>query len=394
MPVEWCTDTKEQSAVRVTCTQDDLHRGLGIAGRAVASKSTLPILGNFLLDASAEALTVSATNLEIGIAYSIPAVVEKPGRTTLHARVLNDFVASLPAGDVLLTDDEHPLSVTVQRGSTQAHMRAIDPDDFPAIIESVEGGASFSVDPALLREAIGHVVFAAATDDSRPVLAGVQLEGSNDRLLLAAADGFRMSLRSVTLPEPVEQAISIIVPARALQELVRVLAEIDDSVTLHITPKQSQLLVTAPGLRFATRLIDGSFPDLRQVIPRQWTTRTVVRREDLLDAAKRAAIFARTNNDVVKLEMAPATNGYDMGRVTVTANAADTGDNRDDVEARVEGGEMQIAFNGRYLSDVLGVMRGSDVAFELQGPNSAGVIKSVETDDFTHVIMPMVIGSS
>jgi DNA polymerase-3 subunit beta len=265
--------------VRVTCTQEDLHRALGIAGRAVAGKTTLPVLGNFLLDAAGETLTVSATNLEIGIAYAIPAGIEKPGRTTLQARVLNDFVASLPPGEVSLSQDEHPLTVTVKRGGTQAHMRALDPDDFPAIIETVDGGASLTIDPATLREVITHVVFAAATDDSRPVLAGVQIEVQDERMSLAAADGFRMSLRGVSLPDPVAEPFSIIVPARALQELNRVLADVADPVTLHITPKQSQLLVVGPNLRFSTRLIDGTFPDLRQVIPRQWNTRTVVRRD-------------------------------------------------------------------------------------------------------------------
>lgn len=382
--------------MRVTCSQESLQRALGIAGRAVASKSTLPILGNFLLEASGDTLSIAATNLEFSIVCEINAAVEKPGKITLQARVLSDFIANLPSGTVELSQDQNPLTIQVRSGGgqSQAHMRGIDPDDFPHLISSVEGGSALTIDPTLLREAIAHVVFAAATDDSRPVLAGVQLDVRDGALALAAADGFRMSLRSVTLDAAPEAPFSIIVPAKALHELNRVLADATDPVALQITPNQSQLLVSAPGVRFSSRLIDGAFPDLKQVVPKQWNTRTVVRRESLLDATKRAAIFARANNDVVRLAMAPAEDGFDMGRVTITAQAADTGDNKDDVDASVEGGEVQIAFNGRYLSDVLGVMRGSDVAFELAGPNSAGVIKSVGTDDFTHVIMPMVIGSN
>jgi DNA polymerase-3 subunit beta len=380
--------------VRVTCSQDSLHRALAVAGRAVATKSTLPILGNYLLEAAHDTLSISATNLEFGISCHINATVAQAGRTTLQARVLSDFVANLPAGEVELSDDANPLLTLVRSGQSQAHLRGIDPDDFPRLISNVEGGAAFTIDPAVLREAISHVVFAAATDDSRPVLAGVQLDVRDGAIALSAADGFRMSLRSVALEDGPSEPLTIIVPAKALQELSRVLADVADPVTLQVTPNQSQMLVTAAGVRFSSRLIDGAFPDLKQVVPKQWNTRTVVRRETLLDATKRAAIFARTNNDVIRLAMAPAEDGFDMGRVTITANAADTGDNQDDVDASVEGGEVQIAFNGRYLSDVLGVMRGSEVAFELMGPNSAGVIKSVETDDFTHVIMPMVIGSN
>ena len=380
--------------MRVTCSQDSLHKALAVAGRAVATKSTLPVLGNFLLEAADDVLTISATNLEFGISVAVPATVAQAGRTTLQARVLSDFVANLPAGDVELAEDSNPLQTLVRSGQSQAHLRGIDPDDFPRLISSVDGGQQLHIDPALLRESIAHVVFAAASDDSRPVLAGVQLDVRDGMLGLSAADGFRMSLRSVALVDGPGDPMTIIVPARALQELSRVLGDVSAPVSIQVTPNQSQLLATADGVRFTTRLIDGAFPDLKQVVPKQWNTRTVVRRELLLDATKRASIFARTNNDVIRLAMAPAEDGFEMGRLTITANAADTGDNQDDVDASVEGGEVQIAFNGRYLADVLGVMRGSEVAFELMGSNSAGVIRSVDNDDFTHVIMPMVIGSN
>jgi DNA polymerase-3 subunit beta len=360
----------------------------------VATKSTLPILGNYLLDAGDESLTVAATDLEKSITVRVPATVEQPGRITVQARVLAEFVASLESGTVELTQDQGPLTMTVRQGATQAHVRGIDPEDFPTLTRRVEGGTSIRVDPQVLREAISHVVFAAASDDSRPVLAGVQLVARGDMLSLAAADGFRMSVRSARLGLPLDQEVAIIVPARAMHELNRILADAADVVELTVTPNGSQLLVTLEDVWFTTRLIDGTFPDLKQIIPKAWNTRTVVPREVLLDAAKRATIFARSNNDVVKLEIAPASEELDMGRVTVTGNAADTGDNRDDVDAQVEGGEMQIAFNGRYLTDVLSVMRDPRVAFELQGSNSAGVIKAADSDDFTHVIMPMVIGSN
>lgn len=380
--------------MRVRCSQESLHRALTIAGRAVATKSTLPILGNFLLDASDGTLTISATNLEIGITATIDATVDEPGRITVQARVLNEFVASLESAEVELSQDQGPLTVTVKQGPTQAHVRGIDPEDFPVLTRQIEVGAVVRLDPVVLRDAISHVVFAAASDDSRPVLAGVQFVARDDTLTLAAADGFRMSVRSTKLGTSVVQPVSIIVPARALQELSRVLADASDLVELTVTPNQSQMLVTLDGIWFSTRLIDGTFPDLSQIIPRDWNTRSVVSRDVLLDAARRAGIFARGNNDVVKLQFSPAEESFDMGRVTVTSNAADTGDNRDDVDAQVEGGEIQIAFNARYLTDVLSVMRDARVAFELQGANSAGVIRPAESDEFTHVIMPMVIGAN
>lgn len=380
--------------MRVTCLQENLHRALGTAGRAVASKSTLPILGNFLLNASEEQLVVTATNLELGIRYTIPAKVQEEGRVTLQARVLNDFVASLSSGEMELLNDQGPLTVLVKQGNTQAHVRGIDPDDFPPLTEHAGEGTQFEVDPSVLREAIEHVVFAAASDDSRPVLAGVQLEVKGDKLQLAAADGFRMSVRTVTLDQPLESEVSIIIPARAMGEMSRVLSDASEPARISITPNQTQLYLSLPDIVFVTRLIDGTFPDLKQIIPTTWNTRSIVLRDTVLDAARRAAIFARSANDVVKFEIQPPSESLEMGQVTITANAADTGDNRDDIDAQVEGEPTQIAFNGRYLTDVLSVMRSSSVAFELQGANAAGVIKSEGSDDFVHVIMPMVIGAS
>jgi DNA polymerase-3 subunit beta len=374
--------------------QENLHRALGTAGRAVASKSTLPILGNFLLDASEGQLVITATNLEMGIRYTIPAKVMEEGRVTLQARVLNDFVASLSSGEMELLNDQGPLTVLVKQGNTQAHVRGIDPDDFPPLTEHADEGTQFEVDPSVLRESIEHVVFAAASDDSRPVLAGVQLEVKGDKLQLAAADGFRMSVRTVTLDQSLESEVSIIIPARAMGEMSRVLSDASEPAKISITPNQTQLYLSLPDIVFVTRLIDGTFPDLKQIIPTTWNTRSIVLRDTVLDAARRAAIFARSANDVVKFEIHPPSESLEMGQVTITANAADTGDNRDDIDAQVEGEPTQIAFNGRYLTDVLSVMRSSSVAFELQGANAAGVIKSEGSDDFVHVIMPMVIGAS
>jgi DNA polymerase III subunit beta len=155
--------------VRVRCSQEHLHRALSMAGRAVATKSTLPILGNYLLDANEDGLTIAATDLEKSITCRIPATVEKPGRITVQARVLAEFVASLDADDVELSQDQGPLTVTVRQGATQAHVRGIDPEDFPALNRTVDGGATIRVDPQVLRDAISHVVFAAASDDRRSV---------------------------------------------------------------------------------------------------------------------------------------------------------------------------------------------------------------------------------
>lgn len=380
--------------MRVTCLQQDLQRALSITGRAVASRTTLPVLSNYLIEAEEDALTVSATNLELGITCRIPARVDEPGKAALQARVLNDFVSSLSSGEVQLYEDSGPTTMLVKQGATQAHVRGQDPDEFPAVTPESTPAAALTVDSGLLSEAIAQVVFAAATDDSRPVLAGVHIESEGTKLALAAADGFRMSFREMDIGRELENDISIVVPARSMQEIARIIADSEEPAEISITANQAQMIVSIPDITVVTRLIDGTFPDLKQIIPQEWNTRTVVSREVLLDAARRAAIFARSNNDVVKFALEPAGGEDGIGRMTITATAADTGDNRDDLDAQVEGSELEVAFNGRYLTDVLSVLGSPSVALELQGPNAAGVFKPVDDDSFVHVIMPMVIGAN
>ncbi len=389
-----CTDTKEINSLRIRCLQENLQRALATAGRAVQTKTTLPVLGNYKLEANGDSLTISATDLEVGVVYSIPAQVEESGVITLQSRVLSDFVASLPAGEVELFEDQGPTTMLVKQGSTQAHVRGSEADEFPDIIPAATGENAIRVAPDVLDEAIELVAFAAASDDSRPVLAGVQLEVSGNSAKLSAADGFRMSVREFELLDNAAEDISIIVPARAMREMQRVLADEVDEVRLQITPNQSQLVVSVPDVTFVTRLIDGTFPDLDKIIPTEWSTRTVVSRDPLLIASRRAAIFARTNNDVIRFSITPADESEDVGRLRVSATAADTGDNRDDVDAQIEGEQLEVAFNGRYLTDYLSVLNDSSVSLELLGPNSAGVFKPVDDAHYIHVIMPMVIGAN
>jgi DNA polymerase-3 subunit beta len=380
--------------VRVTCLQENLQRALSITGRAVASRTTLPVLGKYHIEAEDDMLRISATNLELGITCRIPARVDEPGKAALQARVLNDFVSSLSSGEIQMYEDSGPTTMLVKQGATQAHVRGQDPDDFPAVTPDANAGAVLALDSRDLSEAIGQVVFAAASDDSRPVLAGVHIESEGPTLSLAAADGFRMSFRELAIGSSLDSDISIVVPARSMQEIARVLSDADEEAEISITPNQAQMIVSVPDITLVTRLIDGTFPDLKQIIPQAWNTRTVVSRDVLLDAARRAAIFARSNNDVVKFALEPAGGSDGIGRMTITATAADTGDNRDDLDAQVEGSELEVAFNGRYLTDVLSVLGSPSVALELQGPNAAGVFKPVDTDNFVHVIMPMVIGAN
>lgn len=378
--------------MKITVMQEQLQKGLGHVARAVATKTSLPVLGNILLATDRGQLKLAATNLEIGITSWIDCAIDEEGAVTVPARLLTDFVGNLPNEAVKLELDRRTLALHVRAARSKATVRGIDAEDFPAI-PSVEGKPTALIAPEMLREAVGQVAFAAAVDESRPVLAGVQLRFSGAQLTLSAADGFRMAVRTAELVGPATEDVAIIVPAKALNELARAISDATDPVEIVVTRGRNQLLCRTGNIEFLSRLIDGSFPDWRQIVPQSYTTRTVLNRDALLGATKLASYFARDNNDVVKLAIKPGNGEYGPGSLTISANAAEVGDNTSDIDAAVEGPEGQIAFNVRYLNDVLGSLRTPQIALEMQNSASAGVIKPVGNSDSTHVIMPMHLAS-
>jgi DNA polymerase III subunit beta len=384
--------------VDVACTQEQLQRALALVSRAVAAKTSLPILSNVLVGAEGDRVRIAATNLEIGITTWIDADVQEEGLVSVDARLLADFVNTLPAGSVRLRAERGKFALQVQSGegrhATKAGINGVDPDDFPVLRSEADGAFAATVDPQILREMIGQVEFAAATDESRPVLAGVLARFEGAGLTLAAADGFRLAVRTGPLAEPVTERLDAIVPARAMRELGRILGDHADPVALTIAPNRSQLMVRVDDTEFVSRLIEGTFPDYRAIVPREFNTSVTVGRDALLTAVRRASFFARDNNDVVRMLVSEGEADGEMGAVEVSATAAERGSSQSFVDAGVRGPETQIAFNARYLVDVLGVLRHGSVMMGMNGPNQAGVIRAADADDYDHVIMPMVIGAS
>ncbi|MGH2357791.1 MAG: DNA polymerase III subunit beta, partial [Candidatus Limnocylindria bacterium] len=242
-------------------------------------------------------------------------------------------------------------------------------------------------DARVLREALGEVVFAAASDESRPILTGVLTRLSGEAMTLAAADNYRIAVRTVRLDKAVQPEISVVVPARSYAELMRILPDGEAPVEITVTPNKSQVLFHAEGVDLISRLIEGQFPNYQPVIPTSHSSRAVLDREAFLAGTKRASIFARDSANIVKIELG-AENGESPG-VAITAHAADVGDNSDTLEASVEGSSTSIAFNARYLIDVLSNLGADDAALELSGPLAPGVIRGIGKDDYVHVIMPV-----
>ena len=376
--------------MKVSCLQENLAKGLSTVGRAVATRSTLPVLSNVLLATDDGRLKLSATNLELGINCWVGAKVEQDGAITIPARLLMDFVNSLPPEKIDMELQTRTQTLNLRCGRFEANIKGIDAQEFP-IVAAPDEDHALLVEPQVLREMIAQATLAAASDESRPVLTGVLTEITATSVTMAAADGYRLSVRTTELPGAAGLETKVIIPARALQELARVSGDEEDPVRIMISPTRSQAFFRMGNIDLITQLVDGTFPDYRQIIPRSRNTRTVLSRGDFAKAVRLAALFARDSNNVVRLRIEPSAD-LAPGRVTISASSSELGSNTSELEATIEGSEIEIAFNAKYLVDVLDVIDSSEVALETSLATSPGVVRPVGDESFMHVIMPMHIG--
>lgn len=374
--------------MRLSCLQENLARGLSVVGRAVATRSTLPITQNVLLSTEQSMLKISATDLNMAMTTWIGAQVEEEGAITVPARLLSDFVNSLPPERIDIESSSQPVGLNIKCVSFESNISGTPADDFPPI-PTVEGGLAAKIEPDVMREAINLVAFAAATEDSRPVLTGVKTEISGDDFKFAAADGFRLAVYSGKLAEPPSEDIEFLIPARVLNEISRLLGTQQTAVEFMVTPSSNQALFRVEDVEIVSSLIAGNFPNYNQLIPQSYTTRVVLESDDFLRATRTAAIFARDGSGIIRLQMWSSEDDA-PGRLTVSSRAEEVGDNEGQLGATIEGEDAKIAFNSKYLTDVLDVLNG-EVAMEVSSPSSPGVLKPVQGDDYVHVVMPMFV---
>ena len=378
--------------MKATVLQENLAHGLNIVSRAVASRSTLPVLANILIATDEGRLRLSATNLELGMTCWIPARVEQEGSTTVPARTFADLIGTLPGEQVLLSLDANTQTLNVRGGASTNDIKCIDAQEFPPLpVPDMEGAVQLNV--ADFREMIQQVAFAASADEARPVLMGVLLQVEKDRLTLAAADGFRLSVRKASLSSPAPAPLSAIIPARGLVELARVAGDGEAPLYMVLPKGRGQVVFRVKDIEVTSQLIDGTFPDYQQIIPRKYNSRTLVATAALLKACKQAEIFAREGSNVARLNIKTGNGQLQPSEVEITATAEETGKNETIVEATVDGSGILIAFNVRFLREALEVIKTPNVALETSAPNAPGVVRPVGGDeDFLHVIMPMHLG--
>jgi len=375
--------------MKLSCLQENLDRGLSVVGRAVAARTTLPITNNVLLATDQSRLKLVATNLEMAISCWIGAKVEEEGAITVPARLLTEFISSLPSDKIDISLSPKTKTLGLKCARFEARISGVDAKDFPPI-PKIDEGITTKVEMEALRQGINQVVFAAATEESRPVLTGVDAQFEGKSLTLAAADGFRLARYELPIAVPVSEKTEVIIPARTLAELNRLMADQEKAVEITINPNKSQALFRLKDIELVSQLVQGTFPAYDQLIPQSYSTRMVVSVADFLRATKTAAIFARDGSGIVRLVIAPGGE-LKPGKVTVSARSEEIGDDVGEIDATVEGEEAKIAFNGKYLTDALSVLGEAQVALETTNPSSPGVIRPVGVDNYIHVIMPMFV---
>jgi len=377
--------------MKVHVKQPQLAHSVSMVSRAVSPRSTLPVLSNILIKTDKGRLRLSATNLELGITCWIGARIEGEGAITVPSRTFTDLVSALPSEQVTITLDNSTQTLNVRCGTSETNIKGIDAEEFPPIPEpNLEEGVPLNI--TNFKEMVQQVAFAASTDEARPVLTGILLKLDKDKINMAATDGFRISIREDAISNPVSRPIEAIIPARALTELSRIISGTgEDSLIMTFPPERGQVIFHMNNLELASQLIEGTFPDYRAIIPPSFKTHTLLSTSGLLKACKQSEIIARDGTNVARLNIIPESGEASPGTLEISAQSEQTGSSEVLVDASVDGVPLLVAFNVRFLREVLEVIKSDNVWLETNAANTPGLIRPQSDDRFKHIIMPMHI---
>lgn len=364
--------------MELTVTQENLTRALSGASRVASGKASLPILNNILLRTEGSRLLVAATNLEIASAYHIGSKIITPGAVTVPARLITEFISNLPKGTVELKVSGNRLSITA--GQYSSVINGMAADEFPELptIDEISS-VLFNIDIVDFKQAVSQTIITASNDNTRPVLTGVYWHVAGGQLYLAATDGYRLAERRLI---STSQDIAAIIPTSTLQEVIRTLS--DETSDIEMLFDETQVRFRMNGVEVTSRLIDGKYPDYRQLIPASSETTVTINEVEFMRITKIAGLFARTSGGSITL-----TADSEKQSLSIHSIASELGENTSSADAKVTGGG-QVTLNSRYLSEALSVIAGDTVEFRFSGKLSPCVLKSAGGEvDYTHIIMPL-----
>ena len=364
--------------MEVHVDRDAFMHGLQMAHNVVEPRQTLPVLANVLLEAQGESLRMTATDLEVSVRVTGPAKVVKPGTITMSARKLMEIVKELPAAPLALKVQENAW-VALRCAGVSYRLVGLTPEEFPAVGDGATTGW-LALDGKVLREMLGQTTFAISHDESRYALNGVLFAVHDKELRMVATDGHRLALAARQLPVA-GPAMSGIVPRKAVQEVARIVGSGEE---VQIAVSDNQFMIRMPNVLLMARLIEGTFPNYEQVVPRAHPHRVTLSRAALTAALRRVSVLSEERTKPVRFLLTP-------GQLKMTAHSPDYGEAEEQMEAQFAGEEIAIGFNSRYVLDALGAQDGEQVLIELKDGLSPGVFKSFEDEGTLCVIMPMRI---
>ncbi len=368
--------------MKATVSSSALSAALGLVTRAVSPRSTLPVLANVLLETTDSGLKVTATNLDLTISATVPATVLEEGRTTAPARLLTEYVSSLSDAPCTMELDTATQVLKLSCGVHRANLHGIDAMEFPPLPRQ-EAASTIEVDSTALQGAITQTVMAASADEASPVLTGTLLQIEGGKLTLAATDRHRLAVKTLDVDGASDATpVSVIVPARHLNEVARAINPNRPAVGIAVSEGRNQVFFTLKDVEISSRLIEGAYPNYAQVIPATTSTTVSLPTAALLREARTAAVLARDAANPVRMQVGEGT-------LTLRAQTAEVGDDEAPLSASVQGDDVQIAFNARYVLDALSVLDSDEVQLSFNGALHPGVIRPAGRDDYLCIIMPV-----
>ena len=363
--------------MKLVTTKQALVECLSIVNKAVSSRSSIQVLSGVLIDAGEDGTTLSATDMEISIKAPLAGQVEQPGSLVVPARIATDIARSLPVGSVTLQQRVGETQVEIQAGESLFNLHSLPAVDFPQLPTLT--GDRFTVSRAAFIETVDRVAPSASRDETRPVLTGVLVHFSRHSVRMVATDSYRLSVKETPLESSVSGTLQAIAPARTLLELSRIAASVDDE-SIVILPTENQMLFEVGGITLVSRLIDGQFPNHKQLIPETFDYEVAVDRDELLEAVRRVGLLAQKN--------APLRLQFSTNTLTVSAESQDVGKAHEAMPIQYSGDDLAIGFNPEFLEAGIAAVKESPVFLRFISPLRPGLIKGAG-DDFLYLVMPI-----
>lgn len=365
--------------MKIICTKSDLVYGVHTVQRAVSTKNTMPILDGILIEANNDKIIFKATNLEIGIICSINAETIETGSIVLPSRYFGELVKKLPDIPIHIeTNENHTANITYGESSTS--INGYDPEEFP-VLPHISSNKLIKIPGDLFKNMVKQVVIAISRDEARPIFTGILTDIGTNGVKLIGTDTHRLAYRSNTIQTKLE--MKEIIPGKTLAEVSKL---IENEEPVSISFDQNQVLFQTENISIISRIINGQFPDYNQVIPSNYTTNVRIDTKAFLQALERASLLVRENSqdkaNVIKLSISG-------NHLTINSNAPDVGKLHEKIPAFIEGEDIKISFNSRYLLDVLKVIEDEEIYLQLTGSLSPGIIKPVNQDNYLHLILPI-----